>query len=92
MKKLPEVNVSFEDLYRMLIAPIQSLLLLAGIELKVSNHLTEPRSADAVARAIGSGDVVESSCPMLKSQRFWIFIQNLIFVGEVICIPNKQLT
>ena len=54
MKKLPEVNVSFDELYRMLIGPIKSKLLLTGIELKVFNHLTEPKSADAVAKAIGA--------------------------------------
>ncbi len=54
MKKLPEVNVSFEELYRMLIGPIQSKLMLTGIELKVFNHLSEPKSADAVAEAIGT--------------------------------------
>ena len=54
MKELPEVNASFEDLYGILIAPIQSKLLLAGIELGVFNHLSEPRTADAVAAAIGS--------------------------------------
>jgi hypothetical protein len=54
MKELPEVNSSFENLYRMLIAPIQSKLLLAGIELKVFNHLGEPKTADAVASVIGS--------------------------------------
>ena len=54
MKKLPEVNESFEDLYRMLLAPIKSKLLLTGIELKVFNHLSEFMSADAVAEAIGT--------------------------------------
>jgi len=54
MKNLPEVNVSFENLYRMLIAPIQSKLLLAGIELGVFNQLSEPKSAEAVAEAIGT--------------------------------------
>ena len=54
MKKLPEVNESFEELYRMLIAPIESKLLWTGIELKVFNHLSEPKSAKAVAEAIGS--------------------------------------
>ncbi|VUT25895.1 MAG: O-methyltransferase [Candidatus Methanolliviera sp. GoM_oil] len=54
MKKLPEVNESFEELYRMLLAPIKSKLLLTGIELGVFNHLSEPRSADAVAEAIGA--------------------------------------
>jgi len=54
MKQLPEVNASFADLYGILIAPIQSLLLLTGIELGVFNHLSEPESADAAAKAIGS--------------------------------------
>ncbi|NAS89126.1 hypothetical protein C4E24_05245 [ANME-1 cluster archaeon AG-394-G21] len=54
MKKLPEVNVSFEDLYRMLIAPIKSKLLLTGIELKVFDQLSEQRSAEAVAEALGT--------------------------------------
>ena len=52
MKKLPEVNVSFKELYRMLIEPIKWKLLLMGIELKVFNQLSEPRSAEAVAKAI----------------------------------------
>jgi hypothetical protein len=34
MKKLPEVNESFEELYGMLIAPICSKLLLMGIARK----------------------------------------------------------
>jgi len=54
MKKLPEVNQSFEDLVKMLVAPIRSKLLLTGIELKVFNVLSEPRSADAVAQVIGT--------------------------------------
>ena len=54
MKKLPEVDLSFEHFYRMLIAPIRSKLLLAGIELKVFNQLSEPRSAEDVAEAIGT--------------------------------------
>ena len=54
MKNLPEVNVSFEELYRMLIGPIKSKLMLTGIELGVFNHLSEPRSAEAVAEAIGA--------------------------------------
>ncbi|MEA2051347.1 MAG: methyltransferase [Euryarchaeota archaeon] len=54
MKKLPEVNDSFEELYRMLIAPIKSELLLTGIELKVFDQLSEPRSAEAVAEALGT--------------------------------------
>jgi len=54
MKKLPEVNLSYESLSKMLIAPIRSKLLLTGIELKVFNYLSEPTSADAVAKTIGT--------------------------------------
>ena len=54
MKQLPEVNASFENLYEMLLGPIQSLLLLAGIELGIFNQLSEPKTAGAVAEAIGS--------------------------------------
>ena len=57
MKKLPEVKVGFEDLYRVLIGPIRSKLLLAGIELGVFNQLSEPRSAEVVAEAIGTHPV-----------------------------------
>ena len=38
----------------MLFAPIRSKLLLTGIELKIFNHLSEPRPADAVAQALGT--------------------------------------
>jgi SAM-dependent methyltransferase len=54
MKKLPEVNESFEELYRMLIAPIKSKLLLTGIELRVFDQLSEQRSAEAVAEVLGT--------------------------------------
>ena len=57
MKKLPEVNVSFEELYRMLLGPIKSKLLLAGIELGVFNQLSEPRSAEAVAKTLSTHPV-----------------------------------
>jgi len=54
MKKFPEINVSFNELYRIFSGPIQSKLLLTGIELKVFNHLSEPKSSDDVAKAIGT--------------------------------------
>ena len=54
MKKLPEVNLSYEGLYKMLIAPIRSKLLLTGIELKVFNVLSEPKPSKDVAKAIGT--------------------------------------
>jgi O-methyltransferase. len=54
MKKLPEVNVSLRELNEMHIGIIRAKLLLAGIELKVFNHLSEFLSADAVAKAISA--------------------------------------
>ena len=54
MKKLPEIDVSFEELFRMLVAPIRSKLLLTGIELKIFNQLSEPNSAEVVAKAIST--------------------------------------
>ena len=54
MKKLPELTLSYECLYQMLIAPIRSKLLLTGIELKVFNALSEPTSAEAVAKILGT--------------------------------------
>ena len=54
MKKLPEANVSFEDMYEILIVPIRSKLLLTGTELKAFNHSSEPMSARVVADAINS--------------------------------------
>jgi len=57
MKKLPEVNESFAELYRMLLGPIRSKLLLTGIELGVFNQLPEPKSTEAVAEAIGGHPV-----------------------------------
>jgi len=54
MKQLPEVNASFENLYGMLIAPIRSKLLLAGIELGVFNQLSDPKTADVVAETLKS--------------------------------------
>lgn len=54
MKKLPEVNESFGELYRMILGPIKSKLLLTAIELKVFNQLSKPRSAVAVAEALGT--------------------------------------
>ena len=40
-------------LFLFFVAPIESKLLLTGIELAVSNHLSEPKSAESVADAIG---------------------------------------
>jgi hypothetical protein len=54
MKKLPEVNLSSESLYKMLIAPIRSKLLLTGIELKVFDMLSAPKPSKDVAKAIGT--------------------------------------
>lgn len=51
---MPEVNLSIEPLTRILYGAIPTKLLLTGVELKVFSHLTEPRSAESLAREIGS--------------------------------------
>jgi SAM-dependent methyltransferase len=54
MKQLPEVNQTYEDLFKMLLAPIRSKLLLTGLELKVFNVLSDPKPSDDVAKALGT--------------------------------------
>lgn len=54
MINLLEIEVSFEKLQRMLLAPVQLVLLLTGIRMKVFNHLSEPKSAEDVAKAIST--------------------------------------
>lgn len=49
---LPRIEVSSEELYMILYAPIKSKLLMTAIELKVFNLLSEPKSAVEVAEAI----------------------------------------
>jgi len=50
--RLPEVDVSPEMLYRMCFASIRSRILMTAIELKVFNHLAEPKTAEQVASLI----------------------------------------
>ncbi|MDQ1279683.1 MAG: Methyltransferase [Thermoproteota archaeon] len=54
LKNFPELNQSFEDLFKMLLAPTRLKLLLTGIELKVFNQLSKPTSVDALVQAIGT--------------------------------------
>ena len=54
MRNLPEANLSPEPLTRLLYGAIPTKLLLTGIELKVFSHLADPRSAESLAREIGS--------------------------------------
>ena len=51
---LPKINISPEKLYQMSFAAIQTKLLITAIELKIFNHLSEPKTADQVAEAINS--------------------------------------
>jgi predicted O-methyltransferase YrrM len=53
MKKFQKMDVSFKELYGLLYAPIKFKLLMTGIELKIFNHLSEQKSAETVAEAIG---------------------------------------
>jgi predicted O-methyltransferase YrrM len=53
--KLTEtLDISFESLYDMILAPIKSRLLLTALELKVFDHLAEFKSAQEVAQSLGS--------------------------------------
>ena len=54
MKKLSELNVSFEEFYRIFFEPILAKIMMTGLELKIFNHLSEPVSAETVASAIYS--------------------------------------
>ncbi|MBN2560933.1 MAG: methyltransferase [Phycisphaerae bacterium] len=54
MKNLPQVDLDFDHLTRILYGAIPARLLLTAIELKVFSHLTEPMSADSVASKIQS--------------------------------------
>lgn len=54
MKKLPELNVSFEEFYRIFFEPVRAKIMMTGLELKIFNHLSEPVSAETVASAICS--------------------------------------
>jgi predicted O-methyltransferase YrrM len=50
---LPRVDISFKNLYNMLMGQVRSKLLYTAIEWKVFNYLTEPKQAIEVARLIG---------------------------------------
>lgn len=54
MEKLPQVDISSAPLYRMMYASVGTQLLLAGIRLKVFNHLTEAKTAADMAAVLGS--------------------------------------
>ena len=54
MKNLPELNLSYDALTRILYGAIPTKLLLTAIEFKVFSHLTEPKSADSLAGKIGT--------------------------------------
>jgi len=50
--QLPELEIDYGELYRMIFFPIRSKLLLTGIELKIFNYLSDPTSAEEVAKTI----------------------------------------
>ena len=54
MKTLPLVDTSYKHLHDLILAPIRSRLLMAGIELGVFDELDAYRSAENIAAAIGS--------------------------------------
>ena len=50
--RLPELNIDYGELYKMLFPPIRTKLLLTGIELRVFTHLSEPTSAEDIAKIL----------------------------------------
>lgn len=52
MKSLPLLELSFDPLTNILGGAIPAKLLLSAVELRVFSHLTEPTSADSLARRI----------------------------------------
>jgi SAM-dependent methyltransferase len=50
--KLPQVDLNFLDLYKLVISPIKTNLLLAGIKLRVFDLLSDHRSAEDVAEIL----------------------------------------
>jgi 2-polyprenyl-3-methyl-5-hydroxy-6-metoxy-1,4-benzoquinol methylase len=53
MNSLPQVDLSFGELYETLVAPLKENLMLAAIELGVFDRLVEPRSSEAIANTLG---------------------------------------
>jgi SAM-dependent methyltransferase len=54
MEKLSRETVSFDSLYRMLIAPVRARLMITGIRLNLFSHLETPVSAGALAQTLGT--------------------------------------
>jgi predicted O-methyltransferase YrrM len=57
MKDFPKVDISFKNLYNILMGQVRSKLLYTAIEFKVFNYLTEVKPAVEVARLIGGEQV-----------------------------------
>jgi hypothetical protein len=54
MKDFPDLNLSFNPIYKMITASIKSKLILTAIELKVFNTLTNPTTANSVSETLGT--------------------------------------
>ena len=54
MKRLPQLQLDYGPLARILCGALPAKALLTAIELKVFAHLTAPTSADAVADRLGT--------------------------------------
>ncbi|GMQ56576.1 methyltransferase [Vallitalea sediminicola] len=52
MKKFPQVDVSSKKLHDMILTPIYSKILLAGIELNLFSHLIEPINSETIAEML----------------------------------------
>jgi hypothetical protein len=54
VRTLPEVDQSYQGLYKILIASIRLKLLSMGIEMKAFNVLSNPKPPKDIAEAIGT--------------------------------------
>ena len=91
MKKLPELNVSFKEFYRIFFEPVRAKIMMTGLELKIFNHLSEPVSAEAVASAIYSNpentvyflnSLTAGGFVLKKNALYWNTPQTQAFLAE----------
>ena len=54
MEPLPIVECSYKNLHDMVMAPIKSKLVMAGLELGIFDEMETPSLASDIAAAIGS--------------------------------------
>jgi hypothetical protein len=91
MKKLPDLNVSFEKFCKIFFEPVRAKIMMTGLELKIFNHLSEPVSAEMVASAICSNpentvyflnSLTAGGFVLKKNALYWNTPQTEVFLIE----------